>query len=242
MSQEDEIQKALTAISLKIELLENKRRSLKQWSIIFTLVVLGAVSSFIAVSFQKARTLDGDLFLKYFSSLPVRQVIENNLKETAGMIFPEVKKAVFETFIKDPAFIQSVNKELDTFLTVVESDLSLQVNSQFVLLADKQKLHLYEAFPELKDNPRVEKAMQHIIQIGGPRLRRAWINNFQKHIDSLRAIYSAVEGLKDPDLAKLPSFEKAVLGVTLELFGKILSREGEKGESSIGTVPSEGGK
>ncbi|MBN2143665.1 MAG: hypothetical protein JW774_03480 [Candidatus Aureabacteria bacterium] len=243
MNQEEEIQKALTAISLKIELLEKKRKGLKQWNIFITLLVLGAIFLFIASSFQKIQSMDGTLLINHLRSLPVRQVMEKQIQETLQKIFPKARQAAYETFIKDQTFSKFINDEITTFLTIAESDLSHQVTPHFILLASKQKRHLYEAFPELKDNPKVEKAMAHLIQIGAPRLRNVWIRIFKEHIHCLLEIYSSVKDLKDPSLAKLPSLEKAVLGVTLELFGRILTREGEKGEAMLpAEINRQGGK
>lgn len=227
----DDLPDTLSKVLFKMDLIEQRRKDIKKLSIIFTFISLGIISLFIFYVFQVTKKLDSTFILNQsLNSSQVKLAVKASFQKLSSKTMQEIKQQYLKHFINDTAFLKSIAFEADTFLQVASHNLSSQLTPLYIDLISKQKQHIYAALPEFQNHEKVHKAIDHLIEIGAPRLYEAFTNRFDEHKRSLISIYLLVKNMKDDSLMDLPSFEKAVLGITLELFGKILRKEGEKGE------------
>lgn len=151
----------------------------------------------------------------------------SNLSHVSRVLLPVLKKNVMETIIKDKSLINFIQKEVNTFIDIARFNLKFQLNPLYLALVTKLKRHIYLTFPEFQEHDKVERAIENLINISGPRLQSILQNEFEEHIKSFLKIFLMASELKDPQFENMPDYEEAVLGITLQIFGEILREQGE---------------
>lgn len=225
----DEIQSTLSKLLSKLELLEKKRKFNRNLNFLLSTLILCAFLGFGYGLTQPFSTIDLSSVLSGVShSALVQKCLTKSTRDALQELAPALQKECLIPLARDPELFRTLSSQTDVFLEVAQHDLSKHLTPLYQGLVQSQKEHLEKVFPEIKGNPAVHTAIDHLIRIGAPKLKAAFVTAFQEHIQALLAIQSKVRGLKDESLKKMPSLEKAVLGVTLELFGKLLREEGEK--------------
>lgn len=229
---EKELQDSLTLVYSKLESLDKERKLIKKLSMLIALFVLVPVLIFILYSVGLTKKIDAEQVISLATNSPqVRQAFVDNMQKINTKLVPSIKQEVIKTFLQDPKYISSIEEQLNLFVKSVDATLTAQLPVLYADLVNKQISYIYKTLPEFKNKPLVEKSIDNIIKIGGPKIYIAFTSRFNEHKQSLIKIYHLVSSLKDESMRKFPSLEKAVLGITLELFGKILRENGEKGEN-----------
>ncbi len=225
----DEIQVTLSKMLSKLELLEKKRKFNRNLNLLLSALILCVFLTFGYNLGKPFCEIDPTVVFSGVSrSVLVQASLNKSVREAARDLVPALRKDFFYPLIRDPELLRTISSEADAFVQVAEHDISQALGPLYANLMASQKQYLEQTFPEIKKSQAIDKAMDHLIQIGAPKIKASFIRAFQGHIQILLAIHSKIQGLKDDSLKNLPSLEKAVLGVTLELFGRLLREEGEK--------------
>ena len=226
----DDIHDVLSKILFRMELLEKKRKTIKKLSLIFTFFSLGSILLFLFYSGELLSGIHtGKILADSLSSPNVSQRLLADKEILWKQILPVVQKSFIRNFLEDRNFLDLCARELSALITSADGTISAEFEVRYRELTLHQKEALYKALPELQNDQKVNRAIDNLIAVGGPRLYSSFLLHFEEHCKSLKNIYDQVQILKDDSLSKMPSLEKAVLGVTLEVFGKYLRKEGEKG-------------
>ena len=107
-------------------------------------------------------------------------------------------------------------------MRIAEKDIRENLQSGYVELMNRQKQHLYNEFPALKNREKVEKAIDNIMLHGGTRLQAIVAKKFNKHSNLLIHISQKLKKLEDNRLKHDKYLAEKTLGITMEIIGKKL--------------------
>lgn len=205
--------------------LQDEKKTNKKVKIVTRLLILVMFSVIAFLLYQQIVALDAENVKKGVMqeianmSPVIAQETLRIVQNVSPVYIEEIQKQIDD---RQDRIVQMLKNESHVFLRIADDDISKAFEVHYPELLEKQKQHLYEAFPEMKNREKVNKAIDNIIAKGGPRLQEILDEKFNRHESILNSIQQKMSKLEDKRFKNDKYLAQKTLGVTLELVGKKL--------------------
>jgi len=214
-------------IAKELNRLQDERSKNKKVKIFTRLLILVVFVTFMLLLYKQYTAFDmgkvTDEVMKEMAAITPKITDEsfNVVKSVYPVYVEEIQKQIKE---REESLLTMVQNEANVFLRIADHDISAALHKGYPILLQKQKEHLYDEFPGLRDNGKVDKAIDNIIAKGGPKLQQILQNKFDRHQNILYNLNEKLSKLEDEKMKADKYLAQKTLGITLELVGRKLQK------------------
>jgi len=208
------------ALASRLELLSKSRKELRSIQRYTTVGVVLLLAGLMFTIYSQVTHLDAHAIIGEVSqSQSIQDVALNSLADVASNTYPILRDELNAQFLHDDTFLVALATELESFIEIAKRDIQYQLAPLYFEFVENQEQHLYQAFPQFRNNPHVQKIVDNMLaSFDGRLVDDIILEPFNDHIESLVGIYTLLSENKEQK--RIPHLERLVFGVTLEILGR----------------------